>query len=38
MLRDAAGTLSGVDTDELDPSERVDHEQLLSLVERSCSA
>jgi uncharacterized protein (DUF885 family) len=35
MLRDAASALSGVDTDELDEAERVDHEQLLSLVERS---
>src|SRR5215831_14992213 len=34
MLRDASGALSGVDTDELDVAERVDHEQLLSLVER----
>src|SRR4051794_29881746 len=35
MLRDASGALSGVDTDELDVAERVDHEQLLGLVERS---
>jgi uncharacterized protein (DUF885 family) len=35
MLRDAAQTLSGVDTDGLDPADRVDHDQLLSLVERS---
>jgi uncharacterized protein (DUF885 family) len=35
MLRDAAETLSGVDTDGLDRAERVDHDQLLSLVERS---
>src|SRR5258708_3348888 len=35
MLRDASGALSGVDTDDLDVAERVDHEQLLSLVERS---
>jgi uncharacterized protein (DUF885 family) len=35
MLRDASGALSGVDTDDLDGAERVDHEQLLSLVERS---
>ena len=34
MLRDASGALSGVDTDGLDLAERVDHEQLLSLVER----
>src|SRR5262245_4205270 len=33
MLRDASGALSGVDTDDLDLAERVDHEQLLSLVE-----
>lgn len=35
MLRDASGALSGVDTDDLDEAERVDHEQLLSLVEGS---
>ena len=35
MLRDAAQALAGVDTDGLDPAERVDHDQLLSLVERS---
>jgi uncharacterized protein (DUF885 family) len=35
MLRDAAQALSGVDTDGLILAERVDHEQLLSLVERS---
>ena len=29
MLRDASGALSGVDTDDLDEAERVDHEQLL---------
>jgi uncharacterized protein (DUF885 family) len=34
MLRDASGALSGVDTDDLDVAERVDHEQLLSRVER----
>jgi uncharacterized protein (DUF885 family) len=34
MLRDAAGALSGVDTDGLDAAERVDHEQLLAHVER----
>jgi len=34
MVRDAAEALSGVDTDGLEPGERVDHEQLLSLVER----
>src|SRR5262245_26859515 len=34
MLRDASGALSGVETDDLDRAERVDHEQLLSLVER----
>jgi uncharacterized protein (DUF885 family) len=38
MLRDASGALSGVDTDDLGPAERVDHEQLLSLVERSLFA
>jgi uncharacterized protein (DUF885 family) len=38
MLRDASGALSGVDTDVLDEAERVDHEQLLSLVERSLFA
>ncbi|HLT09595.1 MAG TPA: DUF885 domain-containing protein, partial [Micromonosporaceae bacterium] len=38
MLRDAAGALSGVDTDGLDAAERVDHEQLLSLVDRSIFA
>jgi hypothetical protein len=27
-----------VDTDDLDPADRVDHEQLLSLVERSLFA
>jgi uncharacterized protein (DUF885 family) len=35
MLRDAAQALSGVDADGLDPADRVDHDQLLSLVERS---
>ena len=35
MLRDASSALSGVDTDDLDDAERVDHEQLLSLVERA---
>jgi uncharacterized protein (DUF885 family) len=35
MLRDAAGALSGVDTDGLDPADQVDHEQLMSLVERA---
>jgi uncharacterized protein (DUF885 family) len=35
MLRDAAQALSGVDTDGLAPADRVDHDQLLSLVERS---
>jgi uncharacterized protein (DUF885 family) len=35
MLRDASGALSGVDIDALDEADRVDHEQLLSLVERS---
>ncbi len=34
MLRDASAALSGVDTDDLDEAEQVDHEQLLSLVER----
>ena len=38
MLRDASGALSGVDTDDLDVAERVDHEQLLSLVERNLFA
>jgi len=38
MLRDASGALSGVDTDDLDLADRVDHEQLLSLVERSLFA
>ena len=38
MLRDASGALSGVDTDDLDEQERVDHEQLLSLVERTLFA
>jgi uncharacterized protein (DUF885 family) len=38
MLRDASGALSGVDTDDLDQAERVDHEQLLSLVERALFA
>jgi len=35
MLRDASDSLSGVDADALPPAERVDHEQLLSLVERA---
>jgi len=35
MLRDASSALSGVDPDDLDGTERVDHEQLLSLVERA---
>jgi uncharacterized protein (DUF885 family) len=35
VLRDAAGALSGVDSDALDPAEQVDCEQLLALVERS---
>jgi uncharacterized protein (DUF885 family) len=34
MLRDAAAELSGVDTDGLSLADRVDHELLLSLVER----
>ena len=34
MLRDASGALSGVDTDDLTLADRVDHEQLLALVER----
>src|SRR5262245_47894740 len=38
MLRDASGALSGVDTDDLEPADQVDHEQLLSLVERSLFA
>jgi uncharacterized protein (DUF885 family) len=38
MLRDASGALSGVDTDDLDAAERVDHEQLLSLTERALFA
>ena len=35
MLHDASSALSGVDTDGLDVTGRVDHEQLLSLVERN---
>ncbi len=35
MLHDASSALSGVDTDGLDIAEQVDHEQLLSLVERN---
>ena len=38
LLRDASVALSGVDTDDLEPADRVDHEQLLSLVERSLFA
>jgi uncharacterized protein (DUF885 family) len=38
MLRDASGALSGVDTDDLVEAERVDHEQLLSAVERNLFA
>ena len=38
LLRDASGALSGVDTDDLEPADQVDHEQLLSLVERSLFA
>jgi uncharacterized protein (DUF885 family) len=34
MLRDASAALSGVDTDGLSVTDRVDHEHLLSLVER----
>src|SRR3954468_10262629 len=34
MLRDAAHALSQVDTDALDPTERVDHEILSSIVDR----
>jgi uncharacterized protein (DUF885 family) len=34
MLRDAAAELSGVDTDGLSLADRIDHELLLSLVER----
>jgi Uncharacterized protein conserved in bacteria len=34
MLRDASAALSGVDTDGLSLADRVDHELLLSLVER----
>jgi uncharacterized protein (DUF885 family) len=34
MLRDASAALSGVDTDGLSLADQVDHEQLLSLVER----
>jgi uncharacterized protein (DUF885 family) len=34
MLHDASSALSGVDTDGLDITGRVDHEQLLTLVER----
>jgi uncharacterized protein (DUF885 family) len=35
LLREASGALSGVDTDGLNVAERVDYEQLLSLVERN---
>lgn len=35
MLRDASAALSGVDTDGLSLADRVDHEQLLALVERA---
>ncbi|HEX6872466.1 MAG TPA: DUF885 domain-containing protein [Micromonosporaceae bacterium] len=38
MLRDASAALSGVDSEDLEPAERVDHEQLLSLVERGLFA
>ncbi len=38
LLRDASGALSGVDTDGLSLADRVDHEQLLSLVERALFA
>src|SRR5262245_25594990 len=38
MLRDASGALSGVDTDDLDVAERVDHEELLALTERALFA
>jgi len=38
MLRDASAALSGVDTDGLPGADRVDHEQLLSLVERQLFA
>jgi len=34
-LRDASNALSGVDSEALSPGQRVDHEQLLSLVERA---
>src|SRR5579859_2892138 len=34
MLRDASAALSAVDTDTLDPQDRVDHEVLTSLVDR----
>jgi uncharacterized protein (DUF885 family) len=35
LLRDASAALSGVDTDGLSLADQVDHEQLLSLVERA---
>jgi uncharacterized protein (DUF885 family) len=38
LLRDASAALSGVDTDQLDEAGRVDHDQLLSLVERTLFA
>jgi uncharacterized protein (DUF885 family) len=38
LLRDASGALSGVDTDDLELADQVDHEQLLSMVERSLFA
>ena len=38
LLRDASVALSGVDTDDLDLADQVDHEQLLSMVERSLFA
>src|SRR5690348_13529480 len=38
LLSDASGALSGVDTDDLDLADQVDHEQLLSMVERSLFA
>jgi uncharacterized protein (DUF885 family) len=38
LLRDASGALSGVDTDDLELADQVDHEQLLSMVERNLFA
>jgi len=38
LLRDASGALSGVDADDLELADQVDHEQLLSMVERNLFA